>query len=64
MIWALFRGQGRNPGENFVGILVQMMTPKGHFEIDWPLAEQSRYGGSFKVDWTMYNTVSTYVSTQ
>ena len=29
-----FRGQGRNPGKNFVGILVQMMTPKGHFEIN------------------------------
>ena len=22
----------------FVGILVQTMTPKGHFEINWPLA--------------------------
>ena len=24
----------RNPGKNFVGIFVQMMTPKGHFEIN------------------------------
>ena len=23
----------------FVGIFVQMMTPKGHFEINWPLAQ-------------------------
>ena len=24
--------------KNFVGILVQTMTPKGRFEINWPLA--------------------------
>ena len=23
----------------FIGILVQTMTPKGHFEINWPLVE-------------------------
>ena len=38
MIWPLFRFEGRNPGKNFIGILVQTMTPKGHFEINWPLA--------------------------
>ena len=37
MIWALFRGQGRNLGKNFVGIFVQTMTLKRHFEINWPL---------------------------
>ena len=25
--------------KNFVGILVQTITPKGHFEINWPLDE-------------------------
>ena len=34
LIQPLFRGQGRNLGNFFVGILVQTMTPKGHFEIN------------------------------
>ena len=29
-----FRGQGRNAGKNFIGILVQTMTPQRHFEIN------------------------------
>ena len=29
--------QGRNPYNSFVGFLVQTMTPKRHFEINWPL---------------------------
>ena len=27
--------------KNFIGILVETMTPKGHFEINWPLAESA-----------------------
>ena len=43
LIWPLFRGQGRNPYKNFVGFLVDLVTPKDltpkrHFEIYWPLA--------------------------
>ena len=34
LIQLLFRGQGRNPGKNFVGFLVQTMAPKRHFEIN------------------------------
>ena len=29
--------QGRNPYNIFVAILVEMMTPKRHFEVNWPL---------------------------
>ena len=29
--------QGRNPYNIFVAILVETMTPKRHFEINWPL---------------------------
>ena len=32
--------QGRNPYNIFVAILVETMTPKRHFEIDRPLAEE------------------------
>ena len=39
LIWPLFRGQGRNPGKSFVGIFVQTMTTKGHYEINWPLVK-------------------------
>ena len=34
LIQPFFIGQGRNLGNNFVGISVQTMTPKGHFEIN------------------------------
>ena len=37
MIWPLFKILGPKFVKFFVGILVQMMTPKGHFEINWPL---------------------------
>jgi hypothetical protein len=33
----LFRGYGRTPGEDFAGFLGDLKTPKGHFEINWPL---------------------------
>ena len=39
MICPLFRGYGRNPGRDFVGYLEEVLTPKGHFEINWPLKE-------------------------
>ena len=32
-----FQILGQNLSNSFVGILVQTMTPKGHFEINWPL---------------------------
>ena len=35
----LFRSQNRNPYKNFVGFLVGLKTPKGHFEINWPLKD-------------------------
>ena len=34
IIWHL---EGRNPHKRFVGCLVDLVTPKGHFEINWPL---------------------------
>ena len=37
LIQPLFRGKGRNPYKNFVGFLVFLKTPIGHFEINWPL---------------------------
>ena len=46
MSWPLFRFQGRN---FFVGILVQTMTTKGHFEINWPLI----FTSNFKDWWVM-----------
>ena len=37
MIWSLFKFLGQELSNFFVGILVETMTPKGHFEISWPL---------------------------
>ena len=37
LIWPLFTSWGRNPWKNFVGFLEDLKTPKGHFEINWPL---------------------------
>ena len=38
LIWTLFRGWGGNNYKNFIGFLVHLKTtPKGHFEINWPL---------------------------
>ena len=37
----LFREKGRNPYKKFVGFLVDLKTPKGHFEINWPLTKIS-----------------------
>ena len=37
MIWPLFEFLGQKLSNFFVGILVETMTPKGHFEINWPL---------------------------
>ena len=34
LIQPIFRGLGRNPYNNFVGFLVDLKTPKGHFEIN------------------------------
>ena len=36
-IQPLFRGLNGNSYKIFVDILVELMTPKGHFEINWPL---------------------------
>ena len=30
----IFSGQGRNPGKNFIGMMQDLKTPKGHFEIN------------------------------
>ena len=41
LIWLLFRGKGRNPYKNLiVFLLVNLKTPKGHLEINWPLKLQ------------------------
>ena len=32
------KNSGQKSRNNFVGIFVQMMKPKGHFQINWPLA--------------------------
>ena len=37
LISQLFKILGQNLSNFFVGILVETMTPKGHFEINWPL---------------------------
>ena len=42
LIWPLFRSYGRCPGKNFVGFLGDLKTPKGHFEINWPLTDVLR----------------------
>ena len=34
--------QGRNPYNIFVAILVETMTQKRHFEINWPLSYDKR----------------------
>ena len=34
-----FQILGQNLSNFFVGILAQTMTPKGHFEINWPLVD-------------------------
>ena len=39
MIWT----PGQKLSNFFVGILVQMMTPIGHFEIIWPLTKKSKW---------------------
>ena len=45
MIQPFFKRIGRNLGKNVVGIFVQTMTPKGHFEINWPLPGAGRTRG-------------------
>ena len=42
LIWPHFRGKGRNPYKNFIVFLVDLVTPKGHFEINWSLVEPRR----------------------
>ena len=39
-----FQILGQKISKFFVGILVQTMTPKGHFEINLPLARAGWYG--------------------
>ena len=52
MIWPLLRGLGRNLGNFFVGIFVQTMTPKGHFEINWPLLTHSYSISKYDVEFS------------
>ena len=44
LILPLFRGKGRNPWKNLVGFLEDLKTPKGHFEINWPLGAAVQLG--------------------
>ena len=48
LIQPLLRGWGRNPQIKIVGILVKMMTPKGDFEIEWPLDVICKFYLKFK----------------
>ena len=43
MIWPLFKFLGQKLSKFSVGILVETMTPKGHFEINWPLVQFQKY---------------------
>ena len=55
-IWPLFRGYGRNPGKKFFVFLGDLKTPKGHFEINWPLESLALLGFNmprFKPGWTL-----------
>ena len=38
----LQKNSGQNPGNNFVGFLEEVFTPKGHFEINWPLSSAQK----------------------
>ena len=40
MIQPLFRGNWQDPCKNFVGLLVDLKTPEGRFEINWPLKKK------------------------
>ena len=44
MICPLYRGLGRNPYKHFVGIWVDLKTPKCPFEINWPLKAVDEIG--------------------
>ena len=51
-----FQFLGQKLSNFFVGILVQMMTLKGHFEINWPLANyRMQYG---KKKWKIFEVIS------
>ena len=45
-----FQILGQKLSNFFVGILVQTMTPKGHSEINWPLAIAVGITFAFKTD--------------
>ena len=51
-----FQILGQKLSKNFVGILVQTMTPKGHFEINWPLT--SNNSSVSKIDQTKLEGLS------
>ena len=46
--------QGRNPYNIFVAILVETMTPKRHFEINWSLRK------NYKGSWRSMNTTHSH----
>ena len=45
LIWPLFRCYGRNLSNFYLGILGKTMTPKGHFENNWPLPSHYQVRG-------------------
>ena len=47
LIWPFFRGYSRNPEKKLVGFLRDLKTPKGQFEINWPLIIRI-FVGTFK----------------
>ena len=49
MIWPLFKFLGQKLSNFFVGILVKTMTPKRHFEINWPLENSFNYWSNLQI---------------
>ena len=62
MIWPLFKFLGQKLSNFFVGILVETMTPKRHFEINWPLEIQIQ--NHYVLLWTHCNVVVLKLNTK
>ena len=58
LISQLFKILGQNLSNFFVGILVETMTPKGHFEINWPLVGTL---GIFVTEWKILGFYGTFI---
>ena len=52
--------QGRNPYNIFVAILGKTMTPKRHFEINWPLELQESFFSNHLITFIFHDLPSTF----